>query len=129
MPKERDSDPSSREEGDSPSQGRTGSKSARLVFSEQRPRDPDEDLIDPSPPPPDKPVIAVPSREEHDRSWLLRAVVVGFGADIVLVLALGSFLSPVHWKQVEPVATRSIELLAPLATLIIGFYFAKGGKS
>lgn len=84
---------------------------------------PGHDLIEDLPPGPDRKVITKSSREEKDRSWLLRVFLGLLSFTLVANFACGAWLSAHAWAQVQPEFASVRDFLFQAAGVIIGFFF------
>lgn len=71
------------------------------------------------------------SQAERDRSWIARWVVFGYGVALVAYFAALAIqgITEGGWANIAREAFDCIKsAILPIVTLILGFYFGRGGK-
>ena len=76
-------------------------------------------------------LIGAAHRDDTDRSFIARIVVLGFGGLIALVMML-SFVAALKTGEWHDFAATAVDLLKsvllPVVTLILGYYFGRAAK-
>jgi hypothetical protein len=86
---------------------------------------PGDDLVEDLPPGPDTEVVAKSSREEKDRSWLVRMLLSLLSFTLVANLASAAWLSAHAWAQVQPEFGSVRDFLFQVTGIILGFFFGR----
>jgi hypothetical protein len=85
--------------------------------------DPEHDLFEDLPPPPDSLVIRKEDRKDKERGWFLRIFLGLLVLTVAADLAGSAFLPTATWTQMKPEVADVRTWLFQVTGVVIGFYF------